>query len=158
MKRTESKEISAVELIGAVSDTTPTYNGFGPLLELSAGDYSIRTAVKLPNDWNGGTVKVRINHARQDSDTVAAGIVINLIEPGTETGVGDAGTPVSLDLSGPTNKLTTSPAVDVTPGGTYTGSEFLGIYITVPEPSINFRDFVRSIEIQYTRELCEDAW
>ena len=157
MNRTESKEISAVELVGAISDTTPTYNGFGPLLELNAGDYALRTAVKLPNDWDGGSIKLRVNHARQDSDTVAAGVVVNLFTPGSVDSVPDTGTPVALDLSGSANKLTTSPSVTVTPSGTYTGVEFVGIYISA-DSTENFRDYVRSIEIQYTRQVCENAW
>ena len=108
MQRTESLVISATDLIGAISDTVPTYNGFGPLLELNAGDYALRTAVKLPNDWDGGPIKLRVNHARQDSDTVSAGVVVNLITPNTVDSVGDSGTPVALDLSGSANKLTTS--------------------------------------------------
>ena len=157
MNRTESIVISATDLIGAISDTVPTYNGFGPLLELNAGDYALRTAVKLPNDWDGGPIKLRVNHARQDSDTVSAGVVVNLITPNTVDSVGDSGTPVALDLSGSANKLTTSPSVTVTPTGTYTGVEFVGIWIE-SDHTENFRDYVRSIEIQYTRDLCEDAW
>lgn len=157
MNRTESKEISAVELVGAISDTVPTYNGFGPLLELNAGDYALRTAVKLPNDWDGGDIKIRVNHARQDSDTVSAGVVVNLLTPGSHDSVPNTGTPVALDLGGPANKLTTSPSVTVTPTGTYTGAEFVGIWIEA-DSTENFRDYVRSIEIQYARELCEDAW
>ena len=39
-----------------------------------------------------------------------------------------------------------------------TGAEFLGIWLCVPEPTVDFRMNVRSIEVQFMRGLCENTW
>ena len=158
MNRTESIEISETELIGAIGDTVPIYSPFGPVLQLSQDEYALCAAVKLPNDWNGGPVKVRVNHQRQDTDTVSAGVVLHLLAPGSTSHVPDSGTPVAVDLGGAVTKFSTSAPVEVTPQGTWTGAEFLGIWLSVPEPTVDFRTNVRSIEVQFERALCETPW
>ncbi len=142
-------EISASELVGAISDTAPAVSPFGPVLQLSASEYASCTCLRLPQEYDGGAILFRVNFQRTDSEPNNAELVAKLIAPGTAASPTDIGNSTPVDLTGTPPQFDATGWMELYPFGTWTGNEFLSLWLSVPEPTENFRCNVRSIEMRY---------